>query len=158
MQAHEVERQEQLEQQGHELGMAKAKATLHRAKAAAFSEQLFHLYDNLEESKNHQLKAKKKEAEGKSCQELLAAEVKCLKEELVSYKADEKRCWVNRKKAFLKSFEFFDLLCTRYAFLLEQDFNGAIQQFKEYPLPGALLDFLNIKKVVDNILEDKIIN
>lgn len=89
----------------------------------------------------------------------MAVQVECLKEELVNYKANEEERWANRKQTFLDSLKFFDLLGTRFAFLLEKSFNGAIRQFQEagYPTTRASLDFLDLKKFVDSILDDKII-
>lgn len=100
---------------------------MHQTEATAYLEQL-HLQMSLEESENHRSETERKESKGRKCQELLAAEVEYFKE-LVNYKTGEEGRWATRKKLFLKSLEFFNLLCSRSAFLLEQGFKGDIQQF-----------------------------
>lgn len=80
--------------------------TLLKAEAISYLEQLLHLQTNLEESKNHQLEV---EMEGKNHPDMLVVEVECLKEELVNSRVSEEGNWVNKKKTFLESPEFFDL-------------------------------------------------
>lgn len=71
---------------------------LHEAEAISYLKQLLYLQTSLKESENHCLEDERKESEGKNCRELLVAEVECLKEELVSYKAGKEGCWACRKK------------------------------------------------------------
>lgn len=74
------------------------------------------------------------------------------KKKLANYKVGEEGHRASMKKAFLKSLEFFDILYVHSTFLLEQGFNGAIKQFHVVSYP---LDFLDLQKVVYNVLEDK---
>lgn len=115
---------------------------------------------SLEESENHCSMTKWRVAEGRECRELLVAEVKSLKEEPANYKVEEEGCWANKKILFLKSSELFDLLGSRFAFLLELDFKVPSINFRWQDTPQSELPliFLDLQKVVDSILENKIVD
>lgn len=65
--------------------------------------------------------------------------------ELDQYKVGEEGHWEARKKEFLESSEFHELLATRTGFLFDWAFLGAVRQFKKvgYPSDGASIDFLD---------------
>lgn len=83
-----------------------------------------------------------------------------LQKKLSNDKAREEGHWANKKKMFLKSLEFFDLLGSWFAFFLEQDFKGAIRQLQkvDHPPADTPLNFLDLQKFADNILDDKMID
>lgn len=62
-------------------------------------------------------------AEEKDNNSLLMAELDHIKEELVNYK-DREGCWIEKKKPFLESPKFYNLLGDCFAFLFEHGFGG----------------------------------
>lgn len=67
------------------------------------------------------------------------------RDELAQYKAGEEQHWEVRKKEFLISPEFHELVDTQTDFLFDLRFLEAVKQFKKarYPPDGAPTDFLN---------------
>lgn len=57
---------------------------------------------------------------------LLTIKMGKVKAELVDYQAGVEGHWTKKKKAFLESPEFFDLLANRLAFLFKHRFEGVI--------------------------------
>lgn len=83
-------------------------------------------------------------------------EQEALRVEFKEYKKHEGVRWTLKKEELLQSPEFCDLVGAREAPFLEKGFEGAVSQFKKvgYPLEGASLDFLNLQKLLDNILDE----
>lgn len=81
-----------------------------------------------------------------------------LKEELANYKVGEEGWWVNRKKEFMFSVDFYDILSEHTMKMFEIDFDGAICQFQEvgHPPKGIALEFLDLQKIFDEILDDEL--
>lgn len=100
---------------------------------------------------------KKTVTEEKVKNSLLTVDLGKVKAELVDYQSGEKGHYAKKKKSFLESLEFFDLLGSWSIFLFEHGFEGAFQQFKEvgYPLEGTFFDFLYPYKIMNNILHEK---
>lgn len=68
-----------------------------------------------------------------------------LRDELAWYKVGEEEWWEARKKEFLKSSEFHELLGESASFLFDCGFTRAVRQFKKvgYLQDGAPIDFLD---------------
>ncbi|KAG6517373.1 hypothetical protein ZIOFF_020758 [Zingiber officinale] len=156
MKAMADECQAQLENKNQELEASKAETARHKAEAAAHTEQIARLLAKLQESKQRRLASERREAEERGRRERLAAEVETLKEQLSNYKVGEESQWASKKKAFLSSVEFYDILGARTVLMLKYGFEGAIRQVqKAGHLPkGTSLDFLDLQKVLDSIPDD----
>lgn len=83
-----------------------------------------------------------------------------LRDELAQYKASEEEQWEARKKEFLKSFEFYELLGGWSSFLFDCGFTGAVKQFKKvrYSSEGIATDFLDpdvtLAEILDALFKD----
>lgn len=63
-----------------------------------------------------------------------------------------------RKEELFQLEEFYDPLGAKATPFLEKEFQGAVTQFKEtgYSPEGTSLDFLDLQKVLNDILDDDI--
>lgn len=125
---------------------------------AAHSKLLISQGHELEELEQHLPRGQATEEVGKW--KLLSTRVETLKVELENYKADEEGRQEQKKKAFLKLLEFYNLLDSHSFFMLEHGFEGAVRQVQEvrHLSTGTSLDVLDPKKVLDNILEGQLID
>ncbi|KAG6517374.1 uncharacterized protein LOC122055787 isoform X1 [Zingiber officinale] len=156
MKAMADECQAQLENKNKELEASKAETAQLKTEAAAHTEQIARLLAKLQESKQRRLASELREAEERGRRERLAAEVENLKEQRSNYKVGEETQWASKKKAFLSSVEFYDILGARTVLMLKYGFEGAIRQVQKVGhLPkGTSLDFLDLQKVLDSIPDD----
>lgn len=88
---------------------------------------------------------------------LLISNLDQVKVKLIDYQAGEEGRWTQEKKVFLEFKEFFNLLCSHYVIMFEDNFEGVIQWFKEagYPPEGVSPDFLDLSKALDILPEEK---
>lgn len=147
-----------------ELGRCKKEMALLTDRLFFLQSQREGLHQDLQEaivakkSLELQLSSEQQQKHMISCErDTLATELNLLKEELASLKENDENQWLQKKRAFLSSPEFYDLLGARTCKMLKFGFEGAGKQFVRSGLipKGSDLSFLNLEKVWDELQEEE---
>lgn len=138
--------------------VAKADDHLLKKEADLYSNNLSELNGKFSALEDHEWDAKEKAQSLREQVGALEKELMTLRVESGEYKNQEDMRWALKKEELFHSEEFYDLLGAKAAHILEKGFYGAVAQFKKvcYPPEGASLDFLDLQKVYDDILDEDI--